>query len=153
VVAAVAGIRLRAFAVAVLSSGSPPPFPFPSLTSSRVSAAGCWVLLFLFFGAGQMRGWCTGGASVSTNAENVLLHSLRVLPLLMLLRVQLVLLLQLLLVLVERRRAMMVCVVLLRRTSAPSRRCRRGGTGKLHLRRVETRVEEEGASRFGRKAR
>jgi hypothetical protein len=69
------------------------------------------VLLFLFFGAGKIRGWCTGGAPISTNAENVLLHSLRVLPLLMLLRV--LVLLQLLLV---ERRAMMACVVLLRRT-------------------------------------
>ena len=47
-----------------------------------------------------MRGWCTGGASISTYAENVLLHSLRVLPLLMLLRV--LVLLQLLLM--EKRK-------------------------------------------------
>jgi hypothetical protein len=74
---------------------------------------GCWVLLLSFFGAGQIREWCTGGggAPISTDAENVLLHSLRVLPLLMLLRV--LMLLQLLL---EERRAMLTCVVLLRRT-------------------------------------
>jgi hypothetical protein len=105
VVVAVAGIRLRAFAVAVLA-------PLPPFLLLRPRVFGCWVLLFLFFGAGQMRGWCTGGASISTYAENVLLHSLRVLPLLMLLRV--LVLLQLLLM--EKRRAMMACVGLLRRT-------------------------------------
>jgi hypothetical protein len=106
VVVAVAGIRLRAFAVAVLA-------PLPPFLLLRPRVFGCWVLPFLFFGARQMRGWCTGGASFSTNSENVLLHSLRVLPLLMLLRVLRVLL-QLLLM--EERRAMTTCVVLLRRT-------------------------------------
>jgi hypothetical protein len=89
---------------------------FPSLTSSRVRLLGAFFFRFFFrfffLGAGQMRGWCTGGAPISTDAENVLLHSLRVLPLLMLLRV--LVLLQLLLV--ERRRMMMACVVLLRHT-------------------------------------
>jgi hypothetical protein len=62
-----------------------------------------------------MRGWCTGGAPISTDAENVLLHSLRVLraaaagaaagagadaaP-----------------ARLEERRTVMACVVLLRRT-------------------------------------
>jgi hypothetical protein len=78
--AVVAGIRLRAFVVAVLA----PLPPLPSLTSSRVWLLGA-SFYFLVHGARQIRGRCTGGAPISTNAEDLFMHPLRVLLLLLLL--------------------------------------------------------------------